>query len=121
MPFWNAIIAARATWTEVDMQHAANLARCQADIEKIQKELDKEGPVTQSARGSNVMNPKFTALEVLTRRSVMLSRMIQVHTAATLGESKDNRGKNAAKHEAESAMNSMTEEDEELIGTPNIH
>jgi len=43
-PYWNAVISARALvdWTDADLAFAVNLARCQCDIMRIQKELEHE-------------------------------------------------------------------------------
>lgn len=116
MPYWNAIINARETWTTVDLIHAANLARCMASIEANTTLLKKEGDVLENARGTPVMNPRFTILEQLSRRSVALSAKIQVHAAATVGESKLSRGKNTAKRDA---LEAMEDADDDLIARPN--
>lgn len=98
MPYWKAIVQARAkdSWTTVDLQHAANLARCQADIERVQQELYEEGDVLENARGTQILNPKHQLLETLTRRSVTLSKLVQVHAVATVGDADKQRGKNSA-------------------------
>lgn len=115
-PFWNSIIQARAEWTDVDLVHAANLARCQSDIELYQKQLDIEGAVVINAKGTQVMNPLFTVLEQLSRRSVALCSKIQVHAAATVGEAKNAKGKNRLKREAAELYELMEEDD--LIAKP---
>src|SRR3954453_16639845 len=117
IPFWNAIVAARTEWTDVDLAHAANLARCQADIEIEQEALDNEGSVVPNAKGNKMMNPRHTILEQLSRRAVALSAKIQVHAAATIGESKLSGGKNTAKREALAIMSDL--EDDDLIARPN--
>lgn len=116
IPFWNAIIAARAKWTDVDLAHAANLARCQADIEEAQRLLDKEGSILKNKRGTPVMNPRFTVLETLSRRAVAISAKIQVHAAATIGETKLNKGKNSAKQKSLDALEEL--DDDDLIARP---
>lgn len=89
--FWQAIVCARAydTWTNVDLAKAANLARCQADIERISIELNGEGDTLVNDRGTVVVNPKHNLLETLTRREIALSRAIHVHAEATVGKSED--------------------------------
>lgn len=116
VPFWDAIIDARAVWTEVDLAHAAALARCQADIETTQKEVDKEGAMIITHTGATKVNPKFSILDALCKRSIVLATKIQVHAAATIGESKLQRGKNKAKREALTAMAEVTDDD--LIARP---
>lgn len=118
MPFWQAITEARAIWTTVDLIHAANLARCMSSIEENTKLLAEEGDVVINKRGTQIMNPRFSILEQLSRRSVALSQKIQVHAAATVGISRNQRGKNAAKKEALEAFKDMDDEDS-LIARPN--
>lgn len=115
-PFWKDIINARAEWTDIDLVLAANLARCMADIEDNQKYLDAEGNVIMNQRGTPVMNPRFAILEQLSRRSVCLAAKLQVHAAATIGESKLSRGKNTEKRKTLENLN----EDDDLIARP-IH
>lgn len=90
-PYWEAIVRARArdTWNDVDLAKAANLARAQADIERIQKEIDEEGDTLVNSRGTVVANPLHSLLETLTRRELALSRAIHVHAEATVGKSED--------------------------------
>lgn len=85
-PFWNAIVTARArdTWTDTDLTSAANLARTQADIEKLQAELDAAGYLVEGKA-----NPLAAIVETLTRRVVSLSRVLHVHAQATVGRSED--------------------------------
>ena len=96
MEFWRAIVNARArdTWNDIDLAHAANLARTQSDIETIQRELDAEGFTLVNDRGTVVQNPKFSILETLSRRAVLLSKTLQVHAHATVGESREQVAKN---------------------------
>jgi len=91
LPFWEAIITAKAasSWNNADLALAANLARCQADIERLTQELEKEGDVLVNAKGTSVVNPKHALLETLSRRAVALSRTVHVHAEATQGRSRD--------------------------------
>lgn len=116
VPFWNSIVSVRCNWTTVDLIFAANMARCMADIEQAQKQLDLEGPVVENQRGTQIMNPLFTVIEQLTRRSMSMSSKIQVHAAATVGEAKNNKGKNA-KHQNAQAAHEVVEDDD-LIAKP---
>ena len=86
-PFWNAIVTSRArdTWTLIDLCTAGNLARTQADIERLQVDLDTGGYVL----GDGKPNPIAALVETLTRRSVALSRALHVHAQATVGRSAD--------------------------------
>lgn len=125
MPFWKAITEARAQWTNIDLIHAANFARCLYSIEENTKLLKEEGDVVENARGTQIMNPRFSVLEQLTRRSTSLSSKIQVHAAATIGEAKNNRAKNAAKAKAVTTHGSqqdrIEDSDDDLLAKPTAH
>lgn len=106
-PFWNAIMTARArdTWTDTDLATAANLARSQADIERLQAQLDATGYMVEGKA-----NPLAAIVETLTRRAVALSRVLHVHAEATVGKSED-----AAK--ALANERAAATEDDDLIPT----
>ena len=84
--FWDSIMLARArdTWTAYDLTTAASLARCQADIEKLQADLDATGYVVEGKT-----NPLCAIIDTLTRRAVALSRAIHCHSEASVGRSAD--------------------------------
>lgn len=119
MPFWYALVRARVkdSWNTVDLQHAANLARCQADIERIQQEILIEGDTLTNDRGTVVLNPKHSLLETLSRRSIALSKHIQVHAVATVGESDKQRGKNSAAAKGRKTAE-KTKEADDLLARP---
>jgi hypothetical protein len=116
-PFWDSIVRARARnkWTETDYEMAANLARCKADIERIQSEVYAEGDVIENHRGTMVVNPKHTLLETLSRRAVALSRMLHVHAEATVGKAKDQPKGNQLQRDAEETVQKL---DDGLIARP---
>ena len=119
LPFWRSIVRARASWTDNDLAQAANLARCFADIEKIQKEIDIEGDTLKNDRGTVVLNPKHSLLETLSRRSVALSRIVQVHAQATQGDSIHQKKKNGAKSAALRVVDDVIgEDDDDLLAKP---
>jgi hypothetical protein len=113
IPFWNAIVLARAadTWTDIDLAHAANLAHCQSDINRIQEELETESDVCTNARGTPVVNPKHALLQTLSVRSIALSAKLHVHAAATVGRSQDASKRLGAEQDARQAAT----DDDELI------
>lgn len=86
-PFWDAIVTSRArdTWTLIDLCTAGNLARTQADIERLQADLDAAGYIM----GDGKLNPVAALVETLSKRVVSLSRALHVHAAATVGRSAD--------------------------------
>lgn len=107
-PFWDAIVTARArdTWTDTDLATAANMARTQADIERLQQQVDADGYVIEGK-----VNPAAVMVEKLSRRAVALSRVLHVHAEATVGESRD--GKKALENERQAAG----QDDDDLIPT----
>ena len=118
LPFWRSIVRARANWTENDLAQAANLARCFADIERIQKEIDEEGDTLKNDRGTMVLNPKHSLLETLSRRSVALSRIVQVHAQATQGDSDKQKKKNGAKTASLHVIGKLQDDDDDLLAKP---
>jgi hypothetical protein len=117
IPFWEAIVSARAanTWNKADLALAANLARCQADVEKYQKQLDDEGPILVNARGTKTANPLFAIIEQLSRRAVALSRVVHVHAEATVGRSRDGGNKLVAQQGAEAAVDAVRGSEEHSL------
>lgn len=112
IPYWNCIVNARAaeTWTDIDLAHAANLAHAQADINRIQEELENEKDIITNAKGTQVVNPKHALLNTLSVRSMALSAKLHVHAAATVGRSADAGKKLGTEEAARKAVS-----DDELI------
>lgn len=106
LPFWKGIIAGRpkSDWDIADLEMAANLARCKADIERLQTEIDQEGDVVLNLKGTQIVNPKHTLLETLTRRAVALSRMLHVHPEAKVGESRESAKRKKAETVVEDGL-----------------
>lgn len=112
MPFWEEIVSTRAndSWTKPDLSNAANLARTKADIERISKQVEEEGDIVINARGTQIVNPKHTLLETLSRRVVQLSRMLHVHAEATQGKSRDQVKQSKAQADAQNAMQQLEDD-----------
>lgn len=122
LPFWRSIVRAREynAWTESDLEQASNLARCKADIERIQREIHAEGDTVHNQRGTPIVNPKHNLLEVLVRRSVALSRLLHVHAEATEGESRHQRQRNTKQRETAESIDQHSGDDG-LIAPPVQH
>lgn len=107
-PFWDRIITSKArdNWTDIDLVTAGHLARAQADIETLQKQIDIDGYVLDGK-----VNPAAQMLETLSKRAIALTRVLQVHALATVGRSADTV--DAAKLERDARQN----DDDELIPT----
>jgi len=120
VPYWDSIISARdlSSWTLPELDHAANLARCKADIERIQGEIHKEGDTIINQRGTPIVNPKHSLMETLTRRSIALTRLLMVHAQATVGETHEVRKRNQAQRDVQQKHATVDAEDEELFARP---
>ncbi len=114
--FWDGIIASRARdeWTPADLVVAAQLARCQADIERESASLDAESSVIENARGTPVCNPRMTILEQLARREMALMRSLRMG-GRILGDSNALTTKRAREREAAHLRNELQDEDEDLL------
>lgn len=111
--FWEGIVRARSRdeWTAATLIVAAQLARCQADIERESALLDTEGSVIENQRGTPVMNPRHAVLEQLSRRGLALMRSLQIHASATQGEKADVDKARSIQAQAEKARASLADED----------
>ena len=121
-PFWDAIVRAREynSWTETELEHIANLARCKADIERLQKRLDEEGDIVENARGTQIVNPIHSLMETLSRRSVALTRLLMVHAQATNGAPHEVKKRNAKQREIQRTVGTKSDEDD-LLARPAQH
>jgi hypothetical protein len=83
-PFWSDIMASRAReeWAKNDLVVAAQLARCQLDIEREAVLLESEGSVIENQRGTPVMNPRHAVMEQLARREMALMRALGMNAAS---------------------------------------
>jgi len=112
MPFWESVVCARAreNWDVADLELAANLARCKSDIEIQQRMLRLEGAVIKNKKDTPIANPRFAVMEVLTRRAIALSRVLQVNAAAKNGDARDSAAALAAERQARKAVKGAKEE-----------
>lgn len=117
MPFWYTIIQARHKWTEIDLFHAANLARTLCDIEEEAALLDMEGSMVWGGRNgtTKIKNQRFEVLQALSTRACNLSQKLQVHAQATMGNPRDNVKKNTRKQDAKDVFD---DDDDDLIAKP---
>lgn len=100
-PFWEGICRARARdeWTEVDLVVAAQLARCQADIESESRAVEVETTVISNAKGTQVANPRLAVIEQLARREMALMRSLRMAGRVT-GAVEDLVGRRSAEKAA---------------------
>lgn len=111
-PFWDGVLCARARdeWTEVDLVVAAQLARCQRDIEVETEALQGEGTVVRNDRGTQVANPRVSVLEQLARREMALMRTLRMG-GRVAGDARDMAGARTLERRARQMMNESEEED----------
>jgi hypothetical protein len=106
-PFWENVIATRARdeWTPNDLILAAQLARCQSEIEDESTELESEGNIVHTTFGPKA-NPRAAIVEMLLKREIQLTRVLQMHA---LGVGKRS-GKLAPLRKAEADARRIAEE-----------
>lgn len=117
MPFFASVIAefARSEWTAHQLELAAMLARTMADLERDQRLMREEGPITVTEKGTPVVNPRKTVIQM--NASIILSyrRSLSLHARAQGGEARD-IGKRRALAQGIEA-DAVT--DDELLARPN--
>ncbi|RPI34002.1 MAG: TerS protein [Hyphomicrobiaceae bacterium] len=108
--FWDAIMIARLPqqWAQVDLLHAANLARCLADIDVNRAAALREGTMLKSPAGPRI-NPRLQLIDTLNRRAVLLTRILQLQAVATIGAAQKHTGTKAEAGAAASALKQAQE------------
>jgi hypothetical protein len=83
-PFWDGIVAARAReeWSSAALVVAAQLARCQADIEAESRVLAEEENTVAEKDDLLLVNPRLGVIEQLSRREMALMRTLRIGGAA---------------------------------------
>jgi hypothetical protein len=95
MPFWDAIVRERARkeWTTTTLVVAAQLTRCQFDIERETELLESEGTVLEKlGRNESVLqyaNPRVSVLEQLARREMALMRALGITGVVANGDKRN--------------------------------
>ena len=91
------------------------LARSMSDLESEQRKLRGEGSVMSSERGTPVVNPRKTVVQMLAGTILSFRRSLALHARAQGGEPRDigNRRQAAKRIESESPM------DDDLLARPN--
>jgi hypothetical protein len=112
MKFWPGVVRARARdeWTDADLVVAAQLAQCQADIEKESVALRTEGSVIENQRGTPVMNPRTTVLEQLARREMALMRTLRMG-GRVAGDARDQAEKRKIERQSAKVREELEEDD----------
>lgn len=118
LPFWSAVVRARARdeWADVDLVIAAQLAQCQADMAEEDETLRNEGRVSMNDRGTPVMNPRTTVMEMLARREMALMRTLRMG-GRIAGDSRDEAGKRKIERTSRKLRGELEEEGDGLLAT----
>ena len=106
LPFWNSVLAefARSEWTDHQLELAAMLARTMADLEREQRALRDEGAVMMSEKGTPVVNPRKTVIQMHAGTILSFRRSLSLHARAQHGEAEKIGPRRAAAKDVESKM-----------------
>lgn len=117
LPFFASVIAefARSEWSAHQLELAAMLARTMADLERDQRLMREEGPILTTEKGTPVVNPRKTVIQM--NASIILSyrRSLSLHARAQGGETRDIAKRRGIAQDAES--DALAGDD--LIARPN--
>lgn len=91
LPFFANVLEefARSEWTAHQLEIAAMLARTMSDLEREQRLMREEGSVAKSDRGTPVINPRKTAIQMHAGNILSFRRSLGLHARAQGGEARD--------------------------------
>ena len=91
LPFFASVLDefARSEWTAHQLELAAMLARTMADLEQDQRLMRIEGPILATDRGTPVVNPRKTVIQMNAGIVLSYRRSLQLHARAQGGEARD--------------------------------
>lgn len=117
-PFWHSVIAefARSEWTQHQLELAALLARCMADMEREQYELRDEGSVVRTEKGTPVVNPRKSVVQMHAGTILSMRRSLALHARAQAGDNRE-AGK---RREIARDIESGNPLDDDLLARPSI-
>ena len=106
-PYWDSIMQCRAKsdWYAADLENAAMLAMAKADAMRLQSICDDD-PLNDQARKH---------LENAVRRSIALTRLLQIQSLKQLGNACDTAARAVKQAEVAAAMAKVSETDDDLI------
>jgi hypothetical protein len=117
LPFFANVIEefARSEWSAHQVELAAMLARTMADLEREQRDLRREGSVMASERGTPVVNPRKTVVQMHASSILSFRRSLSLHARAQHGEARD-IGK---RRDGEKGLEADALSDDDLLARPN--
>lgn len=80
---------ARSEWTAHQLELAAMLARTMADLNLEQQKLRTEGSVVFTEKGTPVVNPRKTVIQMHASTILSYRRSLGLHARAQEGEARD--------------------------------
>jgi len=91
VPFFKNVIAeyARADWSAHQLEIAAMLARTMADLVREQDLLRTEGSVAYSEKGTPVVSPRKSLVQMHAATILSFRRSLALHARAQGGEARD--------------------------------
>lgn len=113
VPYWVAVTRSRARdeWSEADLIHAANMARCMRQIEAEQGLLDEEGSIIRNDKGTPIMNPRQSVLRELSGRAMALTRILGMSAASKTDKRDTAQGRKLERKARETAAELQSEAD----------
>lgn len=106
---------ARSEWTAHQLEVAAMLARTMADLEREQRLLRDEGAVLKTEKGTPVVNPRKTVVQMHASSILSFRRSLSLHARAQGGEARDVGKRRAQARVHEEAGRS----EDDLLAKPN--
>jgi hypothetical protein len=121
MPFFHNVIKefARAEWSDHQLELAALLARTMAEFEREQWQMRKEGSVCHTDKGTPVINPRKTAVQMAGSTILQMRRSLSLHARAQGGEARDVAKRRKMGKAAEDDARETAEDD--LIARPSLN
>lgn len=112
LPFFHNIVLefAKSQWSNHQLELAAMLARMMADLEEEQRKLREEGTVMYSEKGTPVVSPRKTVVQMLAGSILSMRRSLALHACAqgeTHNISKSIRNSKMIEADAESVTDDL--------------
>jgi len=117
LPFFANVIAefARSEWSAHQLELAAMMARTMSDLEQEQRKMRDEGSVAYSEKGTPVVNPRKTVIQMHAGTIFSMRRSLSLHARAQAGDPRD-VGKRRAQAKQIEGDNPL---DDDLLARPN--
>lgn len=117
LPFFASVLAefARSEWTAHQLELAAMLARTMCDLEQEQRLMRAEGSIMATEKGTPVINPRKTAIQMHYSNIHSARRSLALHARAQQGEARDV----AKRRDMAKGLEADNPLDDDLLARPN--